>query len=181
MTSVGHCLTGLSFASLVVPRSWERKEKLAAFAAFTLVANTPDLPLPFWGHFNYRVSHSLFVNLALVSALVGLLLGHRAWRSQKAWKWVVVAGAAAWLSHLLLDSFYSHGRGVRIFWPLSDGALNLAIPWLHVLRRSSSPDLANLRVFIVEALWYGALLAACLIWRRRFKIEETVAHVSDPR
>ena len=169
MTSVGHCLTGLSFAAWVVPRSWERKEKAVAFAAFILVANAPDLPLPFWGHYSYRVSHSLFVNLALLAVAVGLLMSSRAWRSEAVRRWVVAGGAAAWLSHLLLDSFYSHGHGIRIFWPVSDAALNLAIPWFHVLRRGSPPDLATLRILAIEAVCYGALLGACLIWRRLWK------------
>jgi membrane-bound metal-dependent hydrolase YbcI (DUF457 family) len=169
MTSVGHCLTGLSIAALVVPRGWPRREKVVTFAAFVLMANVPDAPLPSWGHFHYKVSHSLFVNLALLSVAAGLLMSLRAWRSQAVRRWVVAGGAAAWLSHLLLDSFYSHGRGIRIFWPVSDAALNLAIPWFHVLQRGPPPDLAMLRIFGIEALCYGALLGACLIWRRNWK------------
>jgi membrane-bound metal-dependent hydrolase YbcI (DUF457 family) len=170
MTSVGHCLTGLSVAVLVVPRSWERKQKVVAFSAIVLVASVPDLPVPFWGHFSYRVSHSLFVNLALLLVVVGLLASLRVWRSEPAWRWVVAGGAAAWLSHFLLDSFYSHGHGIRIFWPLSDASLNLAIPWFHVLQRGSPPDLAALRIFAIEAVCYGALLVACMVWRRRWKL-----------
>jgi membrane-bound metal-dependent hydrolase YbcI (DUF457 family) len=170
MTAVGHSLTGLCFASLVVPRSWSRKEKIAAFAAFSFLATAPDLPLPFWGHFSYRVSHSLFVNLAVVAAVVGLLTLPPVRRSEAGWRWVVAGGAAAWLSHLLLDSFYSHGHGVRIFWPLSDAALNLPIPWFHVLRPDLVGDPAALRIFAIEALFYGALLGACVLWRRRWKL-----------
>jgi membrane-bound metal-dependent hydrolase YbcI (DUF457 family) len=170
MTSVGHCLTGLSFAALVVPRRWERKEKLVAFAAFILVANAPDLPLPFWGHYSYRVSHSLFVNLAVVAVVVGLWVIFRPRRTEAGWRWVLAGGAAAWLSHLLLDSFYSHGQGIRIFWPFSDAALNLSVPWFHVMRRGSPPDLATLRILAIEAICYGALLGACVIWRRRWKL-----------
>jgi membrane-bound metal-dependent hydrolase YbcI (DUF457 family) len=140
---------------------------VAAFAAFTLVATAPDFPLPFWGHYSYRVSHSLFVNLAVVAAVVGLLIAPRARRSEASWRWVVAGGAAAWLSHLLLDSFYSHGHGIRIFWPLSDAALNLPLPWFHVLRPDSFGDPAALRILATEAVFYGALLGACLIWRRR--------------
>jgi membrane-bound metal-dependent hydrolase YbcI (DUF457 family) len=169
MTSVGHCLTGLSFAALVVPRSWERRRKAVAFAAIVLVANVPDLPLPFWGHFDYRVSHSLFANLALLAVVVGLLISSRAWRSEAAFRWVVAGGVAAWLSHFLLDSFYSHGYGIRIFWPFSDASLNLPIPWFHVMRRDLFGDPAALRILATEAVWYGALLAACLIFRRRWK------------
>jgi membrane-bound metal-dependent hydrolase YbcI (DUF457 family) len=169
MTSVGHCLTGLSLAALAVPRSWERREKVRAFVALTLVAGVPDLPLPFWGHFSYRVSHSLFVNLALVAVVLCLLLGFRSWRGDAGRRWVVAAGAAAWLSHLLLDSLYSHGRGIRIFWPISDAALNLPVPWLHVLQPDSLFNVATLRIFATEAVLYGAILGACLIWRWRWK------------
>ena len=169
MTSVGHCLTGLSFAALVVPRSWERRQKAVAFAAIVLAANVPDLPLPFWGHFDYRVSHSLFANLALVAVVVSLLISPRAWRSQAAFRWVVAGGAAAWLSHLLLDSFYSHGYGIRIFWPFSDAALSLPVPWFHVLQRDAFMQPATLQIFVTEAVCYGALLAVCLIVRRRWK------------
>lgn len=169
MTSVGHCLTGLSVAALVVPRSWERREKRLAFAGLTLVANVPDLPFPFWGHVNYRVSHSVFVNLALAALLVGALLTSRAWRSEAARRWVLAGGVAAWMSHFLLDSFYSHGRGIRIFWPFSDAALNLAIPWFHVMSRRSPPDLGALKIVATEAACYGALLVLCLIWRRYWK------------
>jgi membrane-bound metal-dependent hydrolase YbcI (DUF457 family) len=169
MTSVGHCLTGLSLAALVVPRSWERREKVRAFAALTLVASVPDLPLPFWGHFSYRVSHSLFVNLALVAVVVALLMHSRAWRSKAGGRWIVAGGAAAWLSHLLLDSFYSHGRGIRIFWPFSDEALSLPVSWLHVLQPESLFNVATLRIFATEAVFYGTILGACLVWRRLWK------------
>jgi membrane-bound metal-dependent hydrolase YbcI (DUF457 family) len=160
----------LSFAALVVPRGWSQGEKAVAFGALALVANAPDLPLPLWAHESYRVSHSLFVNLALMAGVLGLLLVFRVWRGRPGSRWVVAGGAAAWLSHLVLDSFYSHGRGIRIFWPLSDAALTLPIPWFHVVRRGSPPDLATLRIFATEALFYGALLGICLLWRRRWKL-----------
>ena len=170
MTPVGHCLTGLSLAALTVPRSWSRRATLAACAAFVFVAGAPDAPLPFfWGHFNYRVSHSLFVNLAVVAALVGVLAVSRVGRHREGWWWVVAGGAAAWMSHLLLDSFYSHGHGIRIFWPVSDASLNLSMPWFHVMRPEYVGEVAALRIFATEAVFYGALLGVCLLLRRRFK------------
>jgi membrane-bound metal-dependent hydrolase YbcI (DUF457 family) len=173
MTSVGHCLTGLSLAALVVPRSWERREKVRAFAALTLLANVPDLPLPSWGHFSYRVSHSLFVNLTLVAVVVALLIRSHAWLSETGRRWVVAGGAAAWLSHFLLDSFYSHGSGIRIFWPVGDAALSLPVPWFHVLQPGSLSNVTPLRIFATEAVCYGALLGACLVLRRLWKSAPT--------
>ena len=169
MTPVGHCLTGLSFAALVVPRNWDRRQKAVAFAAFILVANAPDLSIAFRSHYAYRVGHSLFVNLALVVAVVGMLISSRGRRSEGAWRWVVAGGAAAWLSHLLLDSFYSHGYGVRIFWPLGDAALSLPVPWFHVLPRDSLIQPTTLQILVTEAVCYGALLGACVIFRRCWK------------
>lgn len=170
MTPVGHCLTGLCLASLVVPRSWSQRAKVAAGAAFAFLATVPDTPFPFWGHFHYQVSHSVFVNLAAVAALVGLLAVFRARWSEAGWWWVVAGGAAAWMSHLLLDSFYSHGRGIRIYWPFSDAVLNLPMPWFHVMRPEYIGEVAALRIFAIEAVCYGALLGLCLLWRRRRKL-----------
>ena len=115
------------------------------------------------------MSHSLFVNLALVAVVVALLISSRSWWSEAGRRWVVAGGAAAWMSHLLLDALYSHGRGIRIFWPVSDAALSLPVPWLHVLQPDSLSNVATLRIFATEAVFYGAILGVCLVWRWRWK------------
>lgn len=122
MSPVGHSLIGLAIG-LSVSRP---RERLWVLPAFVVLANLPDGPLPGWGHDAYHVSHSLLVNLALIAATVGVL---RRWLGGR----LLAAGAAAWLSHLLLDSFYNHGLGVQIGWPLIDYRLNLPIPWLRTL------------------------------------------------
>ena len=73
----------------------------------------------------------------------------------------VALGTLAWLSHLLLDSFYNHGSGIPIFWPVSDASLSLPIP------RFSTLDLKqaifsnhNLSVFGIEFLAYSPLVVA---------------------
>ena len=72
----------------------------------------------------------------------------------------------AWLSHLLLDSFYNHGRGVLIFWPLSRARLNLAIPWFATLQRPLSQFRAHTaRVLLIEVMVYGAVFGAALTGR----------------
>jgi hypothetical protein len=166
MTMVGHSLLGLSAGALVIPRGWPRRSKLLAFGIFVLLAGGPDLPAPFWGHGRYLVSHSLFVNLGLVGGVAALLAAFPRMRAALGGWPVVCVGAATWLSHLLLDSFYSHGKGVRIFWPLSDDVLNLPMPWFDVLQVGIPPAEA-LGIFAVELAFYGALLALCLLWRAR--------------
>lgn len=165
---VGHSLLGLSLGALAIPRGWSRRPKLLAFAVFVLLAGGPDWPTPFWGHSQYLVSHSLFVNLGLVAGVAAVAAAAPRLRAAVGGWPMVCAGMAVWLSHLLLDSFYSHGKGVRIFWPLSGDALNLSMPWFDVLYPGIPPHVA-LRIFAVEFAFYGSLLGLCLLWcaRRR--------------
>jgi hypothetical protein len=164
MTMVGHSLLGFSLGALAIPRGWARRSKLLAFGVFGLLAGGPDLLAPFWGHSQYLISHSIFVTLGLIAGVVALAAASPRLRTALGGWPLVCAGVAAWLSHLLLDSFYSHGKGVRIFWPLSLDAPNLPMPWFDVLRVGIPPH-AALRIFAIEFAFYGSLLGLCLLWR----------------
>jgi len=167
MTTIGHTLTGLAFAVLCVPERWRsRRGRAFALAAFAVLANAPDLSIPGWGHDLYHVSHSLFVNAGLIAvAVLALAASRRARALVGGWP-VIACGAAAWLSHLVLDSFYNHGLGIAIYWPLSEGRLNLSMPWFSTLRPSWALDAHCLRVALTEIVAYGSLLLACLGARR---------------
>jgi len=166
VTSVGHTLTGIAVGALAVPRSETRAYKWVVFNLFGLLANLPDLPLPGWGHSAYHVSHSLFVNLGVIALLALVLAAWPAARERLGWR-VAAALAAVWLSHLLLDSFYNHGRGIAILWPLSDAHLALPIPWFATVELHPWNTAHNLRVFAIELSFYGALLVPAVIARLR--------------
>ena len=164
--TIGHGLIGLSIGAIMIPPAWNARRKLASFLAMVLAAYVPDLPLPHWGHDLYYISHSLFVTLGLMAVAAGIL-----WRCPRlrggtgGWP---LAGALmlAWASHLLLDSFYAHGGGVAMFWPLSRASLALPMPWFGSLHRPFLVITRNtVRVFAAEAVFYGTVLAACLAWR----------------
>jgi len=171
-------LTGASIGVLVVPRDWRARAKAGLLAGFALVATLPDwqlppgmpglqyLPLPPWGHNLYRVSHSLFVNLAIAAAGV-VLLGSWPPVRKALGGWPVLLGAAAaLLSHLLLDTFYNHGRGLAMFWPLSDARLALPMPWFSTLEDIPPPlDWHTVRVVLVEAAFYLPLFIVCVAVR----------------
>jgi membrane-bound metal-dependent hydrolase YbcI (DUF457 family) len=163
VTTVGHSLTGLSIATLVLPRGRSIAWYLIVGQFCIFFANLPDFPLPGWGHGNYHVSHSLFVTLFLIGVLA-LPLRWLPRRKHPA-ESVLAAWSLAWLSHLVLDSMYAHGRGIGIFWPLSEAHLALPVPWFQTV---SLPPFTghNLRVFAIEALAYGGLLATCIVARR---------------
>jgi len=170
MTTVGHSLTGMAIGALVIPPQWGWPAKAAAFFAFAFLANLPDAPLPGWGHDKYQLSHSIFVNLAIIIPLAGVLA---CWSGLlvRIGGWpVAIGGAGAWLSHMLLDAMYSHGSGIRAFWPFSKAALDLPVPWLHTLRRGWAADWYTLRVALIELASFGVLLALCwaarVIWVR---------------
>ncbi len=167
MTQVGHSLVAVTIGVVTVPQTAPARVKSLYYAVLVVLANVPDFPVAGWGHDAYHVSHSIFVNLALI--VLCLSVGVLAWRLRhRVVRWrVVLGGVAAWLSHLLLDSMYNHGRGVAIFWPFSDARLALPVPWFSTVRNPRPfTDWQTLQVAVIEFVSYGALLGAVLLVQR---------------
>jgi hypothetical protein len=166
MTFVGHMLTGAAIGALAMPRKWPRAAVGVGLGIFAVLACVPDIPLGGWGHDRYFFSHSAFVNVVGVGAMLAVvgMLGPRR-KLIGGWP-VAIAGAAAWLSHLVLDSFYNHGKGVMIGWPFGHWRLNLALPWFHTFYPGSRLSGPNIRVMLIELAFYGPLLAGCVLLRR---------------
>ncbi len=170
MTGVGHGLVGAACGVVCMPAGISWRQKAVHLLAFVVLANLPDLPLPpYWGHNLYYFSHSLFVNLAvigvavvLVNYLVVLFPGAR---DNPAYRWIVWLGVLAWLSHLLLDTFYNHGKGLLMFWPLSTARLALPVPWLAVLTRPRLP-LKVARVLLLELATFTPVLLLAIGYRK---------------
>ena len=166
MTPVGHSLMGLAIGWVAVPAEFSRRAKLVTLAAFVALANAPDWPLPRWGHDRYDISHSIFVTLGLI--VVAATLASMALRHTRYFSWrLIVGGAIAWLSHLLLDTFYFGRRGMALFWPVSDVRVSLPMPWFTVMELQPLVSAHNARVFAIEAAFYGTILAAVVVWRWR--------------
>lgn len=166
MTPVGHTLTGLAIGIASMPKGWFPKKRMRHLLIFILLANVPDIPLPYWGHDQYRISHSVFVNFLLLG-LVGFIL----WRQIRRFYFPVSARSVllffwvAWFSHFLLDSFYNHGLGVMIWWPFSDGSLRLPIAWFSVQNETWFPiSKKTLMIWGVEAISFlpFVMLAVCI-------------------
>ena len=148
-----------------MPAAWSWRRKAASLAACAVLANVPDLPLRHWGHQEYAVSHSLFSSLALILASMAMLgAWGRVRRAAGGWR-MAAMGAAAWLSHLLLDSFYSQGKGIAVYWPFSRDHLHLPLPWFRSVHPPVRLDAYTLRIVAVEAMFYGSALALCILVR----------------
>lgn len=165
MTTLGHSLTGLSLAALTLPQGMRRRELLVIGHFYILFVNVPDLPLPGWGHDRYDVSHSLFVNALGVALVIGALAMWPPTR-ERLGAAVLLGYAVAWLSHLLLDTLYGHGRGLAMFWPVSDAHLALPVPWFETFDVEHPLSPRNGRVLAIEAAFYGALFGLALLVRR---------------
>ena len=168
MTPVGHALTGTAIAVICMPKHTSRRYKLIHFVAFIALALVPDFRLPNWGHDKYYISHSLFINLLFIFGLMILLALFKNIRAKIGGWVVIVCGAAAWLSHLLLDSFYNHGKGVAIFWPFSKGRLVLPIPWLSVVKTLPPPITIELvRILLIEFVTFFPLVLFAILIRNQ--------------
>jgi hypothetical protein len=157
MTPIGHSITGLAIGVAVAPRGMARGRWVGFLAAFALLANVPDLPLPRWGHDWYFFSHSLFVSLLFILAAGGIAALPR-WRPWLGGWPVLLAGGGAWLSHLLLDSFYNRRLGIPLLWPVSDARLALGMPWFANLSQPGF-NLHTARILAIEVTAYLPLLA----------------------
>ena len=165
MTPVGHSLMGLAIGCAVVPRDFNRRQTALTLMTFVALANTPDWPLPGWGHDRYDVSHSIFVTIAIVVIAAGVTT---VWlRRTPYFRWRLIAGGAvAWLSHLLLDTLYDGRKGLAMFWPVSDARVSLPIPCFRTMQLSPLVSAHNASVFAIEAIVYGSILGIVLFGRQ---------------
>ena len=164
MTTLGHSLTGIAALTFCLPLRLGWLGRLLALIGFIALASLPDWPLPFWGHRQLAVSHSLWVNLALCALLAALF-----WKPMPAKSGrtrLLACAAIAWLSHLLLDTLYGDLPGVAIYWPFSDALASLPLPWLKTLAQVPPPfDSAVIRVLLLETLTFAPLVVLGL-WLR---------------
>jgi len=166
MTPVGHSIIGATIAAAVMPSTARRRTKALLIASFVLLANVPDARFSGWGHDRYDISHSLFVNAMLIALCTVLLACLPRARRLIGGRRIMLGGAGAWLSHLLLDSFYNHGRGLAIFWPFSRARLALPIPWLDNLHhRLPCIDFHTVKVTGLEMLTFGSIFVSVLLVR----------------
>lgn len=166
MTPFGHAIVGVSCGSLVIPSKLTLWQRMLSAFLFAMIACAPDIALKGWGHDKYYFSHSIFVNLGLILfLLVAWIALSSLFKLKKNLK-IAIGLSCAWLSHLLLDSFYNHGQGIRIFWPLSDSALALPIPWLDVMD-ASLPYFAwhNTKIHLIEVVTFIPILFLSLLLR----------------
>jgi membrane-bound metal-dependent hydrolase YbcI (DUF457 family) len=168
MTQVGHVLTGVACGVLSLPPSVSKTQCIIQLGVFAVLANIPDIPLPYWGHARYAISHSVFVNLALCLLVLASLMRFRDFRDRLGDRRILGFGIAAWFSHLLLDAFYNHGHGVGILWPFSTVTLALPIPWFSVLLTPLWPLTAQgIRIGLIEFMSYAPLVLMTFYIRNR--------------
>ena len=147
------------------PARW----KVIHLAIFALLALIPDFRFRFWGHHRYFISHSIFINLFVILHVLPVFICLKGFREMVGGWNVVTGGVLTWLSHLLLDTFYNHGKGLLMFWPFSDARLALPIPWFSVVKDMPPPlTLDTVRILLIEFAFYGTLLLA-IIWLSKYR------------
>jgi hypothetical protein len=161
-------LTGVALGTLSLPSSASKRRCVVQLGVFAALTNIPDIPLPCWGHARYEISHSIFVNLLLCGLAFAALLWSRGVNHGRVnWR-VAGLGIAAWFSHLLLDTFYNHGTGVGILWPLSTATLALPIPWFSVFPLPLWPLTAKrIDIGLIEFVSYAPLVLITIGIRNR--------------
>ncbi len=184
MTPLGHTLTGMAIGVAFTPGSKSRHTGLVYInsVVFGLLANIPDIPLRHWGHDLYYFSHSLFVNLLIILVILTPLVFLRDYRAKIGGWVIIVGGALAWLSHLLLDTFYNHAKGLLMFWPFSDRRLALPLPWFSVVKVTSLPlPSEQIHSLLAELVFFGGILLLITLIKRSGMFSWISRHISPDR
>ena len=169
MTSLGHSLVGASVGWLCMPALDKAGKRFLFLAGIIAVASLPDWPIPGWGHDRLEISHSVIVNGGV---MLGLVLGVRglAGPTYKRYRLATGGVLAVWGSHFLMDTLYADSSMV-LFWPLSDAAVSLPVPWLKTMPHVPPPfDHRILEILLFEALTFAPLLVLAIWIRRRSRI-----------
>lgn len=182
MTFVGHGLAGAAIALLLLPPNRNSlRYRCLYFLAIVPLSSLPDYRFKGWGHDQYAISHSLFVNLAIIAVLAAVLCSYKKTARFLGAPRAVAAGALVWLSHLLLDSFYNHGRGIAIFWPFSKARLALPIPWLEILKPVPPPmTMQAVGVYSLEFVTFFPILFLAWYITSRRRTSNPLAAQSGP-
>jgi len=168
MTPIGHSLFGTSVGIMCMPQFKKIRARAVFLTSFAFLAYIPDFPVIGWGHNRYHVSHSLFVNLAIIVIIIVFLSFSKNARGMIGGKYVILGGIIAWLSHFLLDSFYKNNQMIAIFWPFGNGRLALSILWFRTINVSVSLlDPYNIKVYLVEFLFYFPILLVSIFLRKQ--------------
>jgi membrane-bound metal-dependent hydrolase YbcI (DUF457 family) len=159
VTFVGHSLVGVSLAAAGSPNMKNGRFVLTA-ALFAVFANFPDFAFRI---IPYYKSHSLVTVLAILAVAL-LLMGLVRRRAFIADRRLILLGSLAVISHLLLDTFYNHGQGLMLFWPLSESRQAFPIPWLSVLPPPYWPITErHINVWRLEFATFAPLLVLVLL------------------
>ena len=167
MTLTAHLITGTALGVISMPKNYSKASKTIHMMIFAILADIPDWPIRNWGHDRYYFSHSVFVNLVPIFSILFIFLFIPKVRNKIGGWPVLFAGAIAWLSHMLLDSFYNHGYGIRIFWPYSEARLILPIPWFVVTPGPALPVTPEkLREVLLEFVSFIPLVVLAVTIRK---------------
>ncbi len=144
-----------------MPPQMSVKQKGMLLTAFAFIANIPDLPLD-----RYINTHSIFTTTIVVAMLVVLakiFLRKNPYFTNR----ILLGGALAWFSHLLLDTMYNKvgEQGYEMFWPISNAKAALPIPWLLQSDKINVWSLHNASVAFFEILTFGTVLVLAILTR----------------
>lgn len=115
------------------------------------------------GRFHNGLTHSLLC--APVFGCVFALIGRPIARCKG--RLLFRLGSVAYLSHIVLDLFNARGRGVQLFWPLSETRFASPVPLFYgVIHSVDAPWSVHLVTIVNELLFAAAVWIAC-VWRRR--------------
>ncbi|MCB0212733.1 MAG: metal-dependent hydrolase [Anaerolineae bacterium] len=146
---------------------WNNRIALIAALVFSLMPDLDVIPAFFAGDVNYfhnNFTHSLGSGL-IVALVVGVTVQIIQGRAFMYWSTLALV---CYELHVIMD-YFTVGRGVMLFWPLSDGRYEPTIKIFYGLRRSNGLLTLDHVWTIINELCFVFLLLLMIRLYKKFK------------
>ncbi len=150
---------------LASPLSKRRRRLLALAMLAALMAPDADLLMYFWADGKLEEFHKFFSNGLLLAPLFAIpfaFLGR--WLTGGRWLFHAVIGCTCYASHILLD-FFTWGRGVQLFWPITQTRFSAPLHLFYGVRHSEDVPWWSFLITILNDLAFAFVIWLIAKWR----------------
>jgi len=175
--TVGACIFAGMRKALLGPRAGQKLANVLLFGAAIFLSLLPDADSAFgilfgdFGKYHNNLSHSLFVGLA-VAVVAGAIVS---WLTKARYRLGFLFALLCYELHVLVD-YFTFGRGVMLFWPITSARFQAPFKIFYGLHWSYGVWHPAHLLTLANELSFAALLVLVYELFRRIRARKTAEH-----
>ena len=148
-----------------------RKRLAVAAVLVALMAPDADLLMFPWAGPDLRTFHNYFSHSLLLAPIFGIAFGFLCrLLTGGRWTFYAIVGCLCYVSHILVDAV-TWGRGVQMFWPLTDQRFSAPFCLFYGVRHSVGAPWTSYLITVANDLGFGVVV--WLLTRRLRRVRES--------